>query len=226
MRNPNSAVRWLSIFTSLVCLCIHGSAAIPNPGSVAPRLLCGQSAFTLEDFKAGTVTSFAPNRSNHILLAKDGSFLVFRREAEIGSIHLPGLSSNIEIVWSPDSEKFSIMYSDGGAEGAFHAHLYEFAEARVAELSRPVDAAFFDFKTRYYCQKRGNNIFVEGWTPDSSKIVIVVQVYPTGDCGEIFGKLEGYLMDLKGNILRRYSEKQAQGIQKSCDKSGRASVPF
>ncbi|MHB8501739.1 MAG: hypothetical protein ACYDCG_14615 [Candidatus Acidiferrales bacterium] len=226
MRSLSSTLRWLSLFTFLLFLGVHGLVAISNPDKVPHRLLCGQSTYTLEDFNAGTVTSFAPNRSNHILLGKNGSFLVFRGETEIGSIHLTDLSSNIEIVWSPDSQKFSITYSDGGAEGAFHAHLYEYTEESVAELSRPVDAAFSDFKRRYYCQKRGNNIFVEGWTPDSAKVMIVVQVYPTGDCGVIFGKLAGYLMDLKGNILRRYTEKQAQSIQSSCDKSGRASTLF
>ena len=187
--------------------------------------ICQRSVFSLKDFDSGGHSVTAPNHSNSVVLAKDGSFRILRGPREIGVVRLTDLSSNIEVMWSPDSEKFSITYSDGGAEGAFHAHIYELREKTIVELPKPVAAAFDDFKARYYCQTRGNNISIEAWTPDSKRLWIVTQVFPTGDCGNNFGRLGAYLVDLSGSIIRRYGNSKAETLQSSCDKLGGAKMP-
>ena len=185
---------------------------------------CGTNSYSLRDFDAGETSVAAPNHSSTVLLAKDGSFRVLQDNKEIGLVHLRGLSSNINVAWAPDSQKFAITYSDGGAEGAFHAHIFQLEKNGVVENSKAVQTAFHDFKARHYCQERGNNVYVEGWTLDSGKVFVITQVYPTGDCGKEFGLLQGYLLDLNGKIAQRYANGETLAIQSHCDKFGRADL--
>ena len=173
---------------------------------------CRPITHMLADFDSGKTAVISPDGLSKVVFAKDGTFRVDRKGAEIGVINLFGLSADITIAWSPDSQKFAITFSDGGAEGAFHAHLYQLRVDSVHELSRPVDAAFDDFKSHYYCQARGDNAYAEGWTPDSKMILIITEVCPTGDCGNIEGRMAAYLMNLNGAIARRFGDKQAQVI--------------
>jgi WD40 repeat protein len=172
------------------------------------------------DFMPSVVS---PDGTKRVLLSKDYSFRVFDGKREIGAFHLHELSSNISIVWSPDSDRFAISYSDGGAIGGYHANIYQLERGAIIELPKPPKVAFDDFKKRYYCEERGNNIWFLGWSTDSALAFFVVQVSPTGDCGSIEGKSAGYLVDLNGNIVAKYDEKSTDAMQASCDKSGRVS---
>lgn len=193
-------------------------------GTRNPNLTCPMRDYMLQDFDRGTQTIIAPNGSSKIVLAKDFSLRVFANNREIGTVITPGMSADLQIIWAPDSQKFGITYSDGGAEGTFQGHLYRLTSNGTSELSRPIRVAFDDFKKRYFCKIRGNNEYVLGWGSESSTIFVILQVYPTGDCGENFGKMNGYLMDLDANILRRYSDKETEKIQDSCWKSGHAAL--
>lgn len=186
---------------------------------------CRSRTYTLKDFDSGKTAIVAPNGVDSILLSNDGSFRVLRARTLIGLVKLLDLSADIKVIWSPDSQKFAITFSDGGAEGAFHAHLYELQKNSINELRRPVEVAFNDFRASYYCSARGNNIYFEGWTQDSEEVLIITEVFPTGDCGRIAGKQAGYLMDLHGNIVGHFTGKQAQAIVTACDKSGHADLP-
>jgi hypothetical protein len=191
----------------------------------AKTIECRSRTYMLEDFDSGKIAIVAPNGANSILLANDGSFRVLRAGTMIGVVRLLDLSADIKVTWSPDSQKFAITFSDGGAEGAFHAHLYELQTNAINELRKPVEVAFNDFRTSYYCPARGNNIYFEGWAQDSNEVLIVTEVFPTSDCGRIAGKQAGYLMDLHGNVVERFTDKQVQAIDTACDKSGRAHLP-
>lgn len=215
-----------SNFFLILLMCLTQSPHLaPAKSGADGALYCRRTSYSLRDFESGTTEVIAPNHSNRILLAKDFLFHVLQGQTELGSVGLKELSSNIEIGWAPDSMKFFIAYSDGGAEGTFHAHIYELAEGKVEEISEAVNVAFADFKARYYCKERGNNIFVEGWTSDSAKAFLIAEVFPTGDCGKDFGRLGGYLVDLRGQILHRYSHKETELIQKSCDKRDSVTLP-
>jgi hypothetical protein len=132
---------------------------VATPNRAKLSLVCGKTIYNLKDFDSGTTAVMSPNRSNKVLLAKDGSFRVLQAKIEIGALQLPDSSSNIELVWAPDSEKFSITYSDGGAEGTFHAHVYLLTAGGVMELTKLPEIAFEEFKKHYYCTARGNNIY-------------------------------------------------------------------
>ena len=188
-----------------------------------PRIVCERKYFSLADF--GTAQTKSPAGTAIIFLQKDGSLRVERHGKTIGTIPLPDVAADIKIAWAPDSQKLAVTYSDGGAEGLFHAHVYKLDETHVTELSKPIEVAFADFKAQYYCERRGNNIYVEGWSTDSNALLVITGVYPTSDCGKNFGRLGAYFIDLQGNIIRRYSDADAEALQSSCEKVGGVSLP-
>jgi hypothetical protein len=185
---------------------------------------CSAHDYMLQDFDSGEKTIMSPDRKKRIVLAKDGSLWIYNGDLRIGTVELPGISADLSVIWALDSLKFGITYSGGGAEGAFYGHIYRLQGNRVVEISKPVQVAFDDFKQKHYCTARGNNEYVLGWGPESDSVFVVAQVFPTGDCGQEFGLMGGYLMDLDGNILRRYGDKITERISDSCWKSGRAFV--
>lgn len=185
-------------------------------------VVCQRKTYSLADFDSGATAIVSPDHLKEIIFAKDGALRITRGRQEIGMVPLPEVSADIEVAWSPDSEKFWVTYSEGGAEGLFVAHVYELQEKKISELSKPVAVAFADFRQRYYCKERGNNTYIEGWTLDSKQLLIINEVYPTGDCGESFGRLGAYLVDLQGQIIRRYGNRGAEAIQQECRDSPRA----
>lgn len=187
-------------------------------------LTCPEHDYMLQDFDSGREAVVSPDRRKRAVLAKNGTLDIFSGKQEIGTVELPEISADVAIVWAPDGQKFAVTYSNGGDEGAFHGHVYGLAENRVIELSKVATVAFDDFKKQHYCEARGNNEYVLGWGPESKTVLVVAQVFPTGDCGQNFGKMGGYLMDSDGNILRRYDDKTAERITNACWKSGRALV--
>lgn len=216
-------------FVGLILFFTLGSNKVPNSIPALDdknfSVICRVSNYSLEDFNSGATTAFSPDHEGRALLTKEGSFRIQRGQRDIGEIRLPNLSSNIRLSWSPDSEKLAITYSDGGAEGAFHASIFDLRGGQVHSIERPVAVAFDDFKAHYYCQPRGNNVYAEGWTEDSKKLLILTEVFPTGDCGKIFGRMGAYIVDLDGTILRRYDDQEARRFITSCERSGRATVP-
>jgi len=188
-------------------------------------LTCSTHEYALQDFDSGTEAVVSPDRQKRAVLAKDGSLRIFEGEREIGEVALPDISADLEVAWAPDSRKFGVTYSDGGATGGFHAHVYALANGRVTELSTITRVAFDDFRKDYYCEARGwNNQYVVGWGAGSRTVFVVAEVYPTSDCGKDFGKMRGYLMTVGGKILHRYDDKTTQRITDVCWKSGRSVV--
>ncbi len=160
-----------------------------------------------------------------MLLAPGATFRVRLEGHEIGLIRVPEVSADVVVTWPPDSQAFAITYSDGGAEGAFHARIFRLDGRRIIEMPQSVKSALKDFQEQYYCQARGSNIYALGWTSDPARLFLAVQVYPTGDCGEIEGKMGGYLTDLDGNIFVHFDNITTLAISKACERSGRASLP-
>lgn len=187
-------------------------------------LVCPEQEYTLDAFESGEKSITSPDNQKTVVLAKDGALQVFNNNRQIGKIPLPDISADLSIVWSPDSAKLAVTYSDGGTTGGFHAHVYALSGSRLIELTKPVQVAFDDFKKEHYCEARGDNEYVLGWPEGSKSVFVVAEVYPTSDCGSDMGLERGYLMDLNGNILRKYSDAVTQRVANSCEKSGRAIV--
>jgi len=59
-----------------------------------------------------------------------------------------------------------------------------------------------DFKSRHYCQSRGNNIRALKWLGPST-VLVFAEVYPDTDCGKDLGYVEGYTLDVRTASMRR-----------------------
>lgn len=218
-------VRQLRIL--LIGLAVVFCAHTKSIGSDALDYLfaCRANTYMLDDFHSGTKSITSPDHTKQVILAKDYSFRVLDGNREIGRLEFKDLSSNICVTWAPDSRKFSVTYSNGGAIGLYRAHLYQVTQGGLVELSKPVEAAFDNFKKQFYCETRGNNIRVLGWRSDSRAVFFLTQVYPTGDCGEGAGREEGYTVDLAGILIRRFSNREAELIELACEKSNSVVLP-
>ena len=147
-----------------------------------------------------------------------------RGAQRIREISVAELSCNIEVGWSPDSEQFFISWSDGGAIGGYHVRAFRVEGEKVTELNAP-KIAYADFKKHHFCETRTDNIFMLGWTPDSQKIFVVMEVYPTSDCQEM-SLFRGYLMDTQsGATLRVFGEKDTEEIKERSRAAGAVQLP-
>jgi hypothetical protein len=179
---------------------------------------------TLDDFdKEPTVAS--PDGRKSVQVTKGYKFRIVTDGSVAATLDFPDVSCGVEIGWSPDSSQFFISYSDGGAVGGYHVHLYRLIGNQVQEDQAPSLVAA-RFKTEHWCETRGNNLFFLNWTPDSKIVFLVAEVYPTSDCGKQMGQVQGYAVHTDdGTILRVFSEKKTDRIETSCRKSGRLDLP-
>ena len=99
-----------------------------------------------------------------------------------------------------DQAHIALTYSDGGAIGGFHVRVFLIDGNGVKDVSKSIDGAVADFKSRHYCKVRGNNVTALKWI--GGGLLLLTEVYPTGDCGPDTGHLEGYLVGVpEGEIL-------------------------
>jgi hypothetical protein len=186
-----------------------------NPSSFA----CNSSLFTLGDFQKKPAVS-SPDRGKRVQLTEDYKFRILSGRAVVADFEMPEISSNVEIGWSPDSKQFFVSYSDSGAIGGFHVHMYRLNGSTVTESKVPTLIAEY-FETKHWCKSRGNNLYFLAWTPDSRIAFLVAEVYPTSDCGKDMGVYTGYAVDTaSAEVLRVFDERQTQAIENNCRASG------
>lgn len=98
-----------------------------------------------------------------------------------------------------DEAHVALTYSDGGAIGAFHVRVFLIDGGSVTDASGSINQAVADFKSRHYCKARGNNVTALKWIAGS--LLLLTEVYPTGDCGADLGHLEGYRISVPGGEI-------------------------
>lgn len=133
-----------------------------------------------------------------------GRFSVNRGTRPVFTFVVGDLSSNALILWSPDRDAFALTYSDGGAVGNFHVRVFLMHGDTVTEASRVIQTAVDSFKARHYCKSRGNNVSAISWVHDSRHLMLMTEVYPTGDCGSDLGHAEGYLVSVPDGKIERH----------------------
>jgi hypothetical protein len=85
----------------------------------------------------------------------------------------------------------------------------------VKDVSNSIDGVVSEFKTRHYCKTRGNNVSALKWV--RGNLLILTEVYPTGDCGLELGHLEGYLVSVpEGKILEHMTLNQLKHYPGVC----------
>jgi hypothetical protein len=139
----------------------------------------GEFAYTVDNFKEND---------------DGGDFVLRRGGKELLRTPLKDLSASVSVVWSPDSRSFAVTWSNGGASGWFDVRVFQIRGDSVVELPAIHDA-FENFKARHWCRSRGDNRQAYRWASDSQELVLVLSVYPAGDCGEEMGHTEGLVVN-------------------------------
>ena len=144
-----------------------------------------------------------------------GTFVLARGAMVLLRTQLDDLDASVSVVWSDDQKNFAITWSDGGSIGGFHVRAFHIDGDTVSEL--PVASrAFESFKARHWCELRGDNIQAHSWLHESRDLLLVVSVYPTGDCGKEMGHTEAYVVEAAtGQIREHWNLKQLNTYMRS-----------
>ena len=112
-------------------------------------------------------------------------------------------------------KRIALTYSDGGAIGEFHVRVFQINGDVVTDISRMILPAVSDFKSRHYCKPRGNNISALKWI--NGDLLLMAEVYPTGDCGDDMGHIEAYRVSApRGDIVERLTLAQLKRYPGVC----------
>ena len=123
---------------------------------------------------------------------------------------LAGGYVNAEIIWSPDSNAFSLTYSDGGAVGQYHVLIYKI-EARGLRAFEPVPNGGKFFRT--YCDPMEEpNVGAIRWGNESKSLFVALEVPPHSSCAGMgtFRVVEITISEAKG--LRMYNQLEAKQL--------------
>jgi len=207
--------QWLSIVGLLAQLttCAPATAQVEAQGAFdsfggCSRHTCGWSLSSdPKEFKAGDFSYSLNETTGYKFVVRRGKKVLLRTE-------LADLSGSIRAVWSDDQRSFAITWSDGGSIGRFHVRAFRIDGDSVIELPT-VAKAFHEFKSRNWCKTRGDNVQAFDWFPDSSRLVLVASVYPTGDCGPDLGHTEAYVVNAtNGDIEQHWSLRQLKSYMR------------
>jgi hypothetical protein len=149
------------------------------------------------------------------------TFWFLRNGKEISSASIDDIDSGsvwIAIDRDPSAEnraRIAFTYSDGGAVGNFHVRVFLIDGAGVTDASKSIDTAVAAFKSRHYCDARGNNVTALKWI--NGNLLLLTEVYPTGDCDRDLGHTEGYLVSVpQGKILEHMTLNQLEHYPGVC----------
>ena len=129
-----------------------------------------------------------------------GSLVVLRGSQKLASISVN--PSAITMTWSRDHRAFALTWTDGGSIGNFHVKTFHLQNGTFRQTAG-ADRAFRHFQKRHDCPTRGDNVQAYRFEDGGKNLMLILSVYPTGDCGLELGHTEGYLVRVvDGAILK------------------------
>lgn len=217
----------LCIFTTQELSSAQGKTTTPNPRLLITR--CVEDGFDVSIPEHPALEKIARVADVDLEASfpteDDGATFWFGRgKKEIFRFSTKDLSS--QSVWiavdhnrglrgTHDQAYIALTYSDGGAIGGFHVRVFLIDGNGVKDVSRSIDGAVADFKSHHYCKTRGNNVTGLKWIRGS--LLLLTEVYPTGDCGSDLGHIEGYLVSVpEGKILEHFTLNQLKHYPGIC----------
>jgi hypothetical protein len=188
-------------------------------GSVttAQKPNCEATVFVLQSLEREPAVASPDGRYRVLLGVKSegdehGWLYLYAGANRLQTYQLHDLSGGVFVNWSPDSRAFYVMWSNGGAIGAYDVRAFRLGAAGASEVPL-TSLAEREFERRHPCQSRGHNVYAVRWFKGSEQMLLALQVYPTSDCGKQMGHYRGYLARVDdGAILRRYSEKELKAV--------------
>lgn len=101
-----------------------------------------------------------------------------------------------------EHHRIAWTYSDAGALGIYHVRIFQIDGDSVKDLSAATKRAMANFKTRHYCEERGNNVKALKWI--DGDLLLTTDVYDTGDCGKEMGHMEGYRISVPDGGIKEH----------------------
>ena len=143
-------------------------------------------------------------------------FWFHRQKQDIFSFSAKDLvSDSLWIAVDESRTHIAFTYGEGESIGRFHVRVFSLDGDHVRDDSKSIEAAVADFKKRHYCKPRGNNVTALKWIRDT--LLLLTEVYPTGDCGTDMGHLEGYVITVpEGQILEHLTLAQLRSYPTVC----------
>jgi hypothetical protein len=111
---------------------------------------------------------------------------------------------NAEVAWSPDSKAFFVTYSDGGNVGTYHVKVF-YVTPTGLNIIEPVPNGRTLWIPKCFDAERPN-VAAIGWSKDSSRLLIVVQVPPHSSCASM-GTFRSYEIALpRGTVVAKHDQ--------------------
>lgn len=192
----------------------------PQPGmwsSGAAYLWPGPTA--LRDYPPGgrAIRLGAPDRSTALLIGDEEMTLQAADGRTIGKAKILDLA---EILWSPDSQAFTLTQSDGGWVGDWSLSVYRPTRSGLqryqVEKEALRDFAARPVKRTASCAIESPNVAAIAWTNGSKELLLVVERHPHSSACDP-GAIRGYVVNAAtGAIQKSYS---AQGLSDAFPKA-------
>jgi hypothetical protein len=121
-----------------------------------------------------------------------------------------GSEVNAEVIWSPDSSRFAVTYSDTGAVGWYHVVVYLLG-AKEVHILEPIRDSSRLFKT--YCNpEQAPNAGAVRWSEDSRSLFVALEVPPHSSCASM-GTFQLFEIEIPGGKpLRIYHQHEAKKL--------------
>jgi hypothetical protein len=169
---------------------------------------------------------WSPDHAKHVRLwstpevaeANEGVFSlsIYSGDRLLKTITLKNLSAATFVKWSPDSNAFYAMWSDGGAVGGYHVRAFIVGPDDAVESSAP-KAVAADFAKHHYCKTRGNNLYAVRWVNGSKQLLLRPEAYPTSDCApEAALGAEYPVKTVDGKIVEKGEVKEMTPFSNGC----------
>lgn len=203
-------MKYLLVIACCALTAIKSSAQLNRPTALATYQKCrGLTCIWTSDSTAHTKTGpyEAFLAESNTMADPESDFpptdlVVMSDDTEVARIFLKSLSASVTLTWSPTYKAFAVSWSDGGSIGNFHTEVFELTGDHF-ERTNSVDRGFAHFKARHDCATRGDNVQAYRFENHGSELMLILSVYPTGDCGLELGHTEGYLVRVSdGAIIR------------------------
>jgi hypothetical protein len=202
---------WVFMCTSVLVIGLPAKGQLAAPGALETFSGCAHHTCTWVPFLVNK--SFREGDLSYKVQAVSGKetggiFVLARNGKVLLRTQLEDLDASVRVVWSEDQKNFAITWSDGGEIGGFHVRAFHLVGDKVSELPA-AKRAFESFKARHWCEKRGDNVQAHIWLHESRDLLLVLSVYPTGDCGAEMGHMEAYVVEAAtGQIQEHWDLKQ------------------
>lgn len=144
------------------------------------------------------------------------SGVIVQTSGAIGKLRFAIDGVNAEVLWSPDSQRFFVTFSDGGLVGDYNLYIVEKTQGRPQKIDlTPRIKRTFGNPVR--CAEVGERNFQDGpnvggiaWLGGSDRLLVAAEIPPHSVC-DSFGTFRAYEFDLTSmRVTNTYDQLEAK----------------